>query len=185
MKLDHRTAKTVTKGNPFPLGATISSDGVNFAIYSKHGAAVFLLLFDAPGAEPTDIIHLQEHDKFIWHASVKGLKAGQLYGYKVCGEYRPEWGLRFNEAKLLLDPYGRVLAETWQAADAMVASGLADHGWTYVNIDDCWEADDHDHPSTGSTHAHRRRLGRACTRHRAPADPVHRHVDHGSNPGCG
>jgi alpha-galactosidase len=26
------------------------------------------------------------------------------------------------------------------AADAIVASGLIDHGWTYVNIDDCWEA---------------------------------------------
>jgi alpha-galactosidase len=26
------------------------------------------------------------------------------------------------------------------AADAMVASGLQDHGWTYINIDDCWEA---------------------------------------------
>jgi alpha-galactosidase len=25
------------------------------------------------------------------------------------------------------------------AADAMVTSGLIDHGWTYVNIDDCWE----------------------------------------------
>jgi alpha-galactosidase len=26
------------------------------------------------------------------------------------------------------------------AADAMVASGLNNHGWTYINIDDCWEA---------------------------------------------
>jgi len=25
------------------------------------------------------------------------------------------------------------------AADAMVASGLADHGWTYINIDDFWQ----------------------------------------------
>lgn len=25
------------------------------------------------------------------------------------------------------------------AADAMVKSGLIDHGWTYINIDDCWE----------------------------------------------
>ena len=25
------------------------------------------------------------------------------------------------------------------AADAMVASGLIDHGWTYINIDDYWE----------------------------------------------
>lgn len=24
------------------------------------------------------------------------------------------------------------------AADALVASGLADHGWAYINIDDCW-----------------------------------------------
>jgi len=26
------------------------------------------------------------------------------------------------------------------AANAMVASGLINHGWTYINIDDCWEA---------------------------------------------
>ena len=26
------------------------------------------------------------------------------------------------------------------AADAMVSSGLIDHGWTYINIDDCWQA---------------------------------------------
>jgi alpha-galactosidase len=26
------------------------------------------------------------------------------------------------------------------AADAIVSSGLIQHGWTYVNIDDCWEA---------------------------------------------
>lgn len=25
------------------------------------------------------------------------------------------------------------------AADAMISSGLADHGWTYINIDDCWQ----------------------------------------------
>ncbi len=27
------------------------------------------------------------------------------------------------------------------AADAMVNSGLIDHGWTYVNIDDCWQGE--------------------------------------------
>src|SRR5689334_1248875 len=30
-------------------------------------------------------------------------------------------------------------AKVRASADAMVRSGLADHGWTYVNIDDCWE----------------------------------------------
>ena len=36
---------------------------------------------------------------------------------------------------------GRVKeADVRGAADAMVSSGLIDHGWTYINIDDCWEA---------------------------------------------
>ncbi len=30
-------------------------------------------------------------------------------------------------------------AKVRSAADAMVQSGLVDHGWTYINIDDCWE----------------------------------------------
>src|SRR5215813_5042148 len=107
--LKHRTTKTVVKGMNFPLGASLTPDGVNFALYSKNATEVFLLLFDTPDGEPTDIIQLGNRDKFIWHALVKGLKAGQLYGYKVRGEYRPEWGLRFNEAKLLLDPYAKAV----------------------------------------------------------------------------
>ncbi len=31
-------------------------------------------------------------------------------------------------------------AKVRAAAQAMVASGLIQHGWTYINIDDCWEA---------------------------------------------
>ncbi|TAK67231.1 MAG: alpha-galactosidase [Bacteroidetes bacterium] len=30
-------------------------------------------------------------------------------------------------------------AKVRASADAMVSSGLVNHGWTYVNIDDCWE----------------------------------------------
>ncbi len=29
-------------------------------------------------------------------------------------------------------------AKVRAAADAMIAAGLVDHGWTYINIDDCW-----------------------------------------------
>ena len=108
-ELKHRTTNTVAKGKEYPLGATLNGSGVNFAVYSKHAAEVFLLLFDKPDGEPTDIIRLPNRDKFIWHAFVSGLRAGQLYGYKARGEYQPEWGLRFNEAKLLLDPYAKAL----------------------------------------------------------------------------
>jgi glycogen operon protein len=118
--LEHRTTRTVEAGRPFPLGATLGADGVNFALYSKHAAEVFLLLFDAPDGEPTDIIQLKERDKLIWHAHVQGLKAGQLYAYKVRGEHRPEQGLRFNESKALLDPYAKAITGKFRNSDNLL-----------------------------------------------------------------
>ena len=119
-ELKHRTRKTVTKGTHYPLGATLTPDGVNFALYSKQAANVYLLLFDTPSGDPTDIIELKERDRLVWHAHVSGVKAGQLYGYKVRGEYRPEWGLRFNEAKLLLDPYARAVTGKFRNTDNLL-----------------------------------------------------------------
>ena len=120
MNLEHRTTKTVAQGSPFPLGATLVADGVNFAIYSKHASDVFLLLFDTPFGEPTDVIQLRDRDKLIWHVRVKGVSAGQLYGYRVCGEYRPEWGLRFNDCKLLLDPYAKAVTGKFRNTDNLL-----------------------------------------------------------------
>ena len=107
VELVHRTTKTVEKGVHYPLGATLTHDGVNFAVYSREATEVFLLLFDRANADPTDVIALVNRDKYVWHGHVVGVRAGQLYGYKVRGPYRPEEGLRFNEAKLLLDPYAK------------------------------------------------------------------------------
>src|SRR5262249_45120738 len=120
MSLTHRTNKKVVKGREYPLGATVVEGGVNFALYSRNASAVFLLLFDKPNGEPTDVIQFQDRDKFIWHAEVRGLKAGQLYGYKLQGEYRPEWGLRFNDAKLLLDPYAKAVSGKFSNSDNLL-----------------------------------------------------------------
>jgi len=119
-ELKHRTTKSVAKGKEYPLGATLHGNGVNFAVYSKHAAEVFLLLFHTPDGEPTDIIKLANRDKFVWHAFVPGVRAGQLYGYKVRGEYRPEWGFRFNEAKLLLDPYAKAFTGKLRNVDNLL-----------------------------------------------------------------
>jgi glycogen operon protein len=51
---------------------------------------------------------------------VEGLRAGQLYGYKVRGEYRPEWGFRFNDAKLLLDPYAKAVTGKFRNVDNLL-----------------------------------------------------------------
>src|SRR5262245_34753141 len=120
MPLEHRTSKIISKGRPYPLGATLVEGGANFAVYSRNASEMFLLLFDKPDGGPTDVIRLEEREKFVWHAEVKGVKPGQLYGYKARGEYRPEWGLRFNDAKLLLDPYARAVTGKFRNTDDLL-----------------------------------------------------------------
>ena len=53
---------------------------------------------------------MSDKTKYIWHCFVHGLKAGQMYAYKVRGDYNPAKGLRFNEHKLLIDPYAKALS---------------------------------------------------------------------------
>jgi len=118
--LEHRTNKAVTRGAHYPLGATLTPAGVNFALYSQHATDVFLLLFDAADGDPTDVIRLKERDRFIWHAHVEGIQAGQLYGYKARGEYRPAFGMRFNDAKLLLDPYAKAVTGKFRNTDDLL-----------------------------------------------------------------
>jgi isoamylase len=103
-------------GGPYPLGATVHSNGTNFAIYSENATAVWVCLFDEDGKE-TDRIALQERTAFIWHGTVIGVKAGQKYGFRVDGPWEPEKGLRFNKNKLLLDPYAKAVSGSldWKA----------------------------------------------------------------------
>jgi glycogen operon protein len=114
--LEHKTKRRISDGKYYPLGATLCEEGVNFAIYSQYADQVFLLLFDRPEGEPTDIIKLENRTKYIWYTFVHGLKAGQLYGYKVKGEFRPAHGLRFNDHKLLIDPYAKALTGKFENA---------------------------------------------------------------------
>lgn len=107
--LKHKTNKKISKGSHIKLGATLSKNGVNFALYSRHADQVFVLLFYPEQAEPTDIIMLHKMKDDIWCGHVQGLKAGQLYAYKVQGRYNPKYGLRFNENKLLIDPYAKAI----------------------------------------------------------------------------
>ena len=40
------------------------------------------------------------------------VKAGQIYGYRVHGPFKPERGMRFDPRKVLLDPYGRAVVDS-------------------------------------------------------------------------
>jgi len=105
-----KTKRKVLEGRYYPLGATLGPYGVNFAVYSRNAREVYLLLFDRPDGDPTDVIRLENQARYVWYAHVQGITAGQLYGYKVRGEYDPARGMRFNENKLLIDPYAKALS---------------------------------------------------------------------------
>jgi glycogen operon protein len=101
-------------GSPYPLGATIRPAGVNFSVFSKSSARVELLLFDgAEDARPSAVIPLDppgNRTYHYWHVFVPDVQAGQIYGYRACGPFEPRRGLRFDPAKVLLDPYGKAVA---------------------------------------------------------------------------
>jgi isoamylase len=97
-------------GRPSPLGATWDGRGVNFALYSENAEAVELCLFNFPAdARPSHTFRLSQRTRNTWHAYLPGCAPGQLYGYRVHGPFNPWAGLRFNPAKLLVDPYARAL----------------------------------------------------------------------------
>jgi isoamylase len=101
-------------GASAPLGATPTGGGCNFSIFSKHAAGIELLLFDdADASRPTRVIRLDpavNRTYHYWHAFVPGVGAGQIYAYRGDGPADPARGMRFDAAKVLLDPYGRGVA---------------------------------------------------------------------------
>jgi glycogen operon protein len=52
----------------------------------------------------TRSIDLERGLGHLWHAEVKGVRAGQLYAYRVHGD-----GPRFDPSRTLLDPYARLI----------------------------------------------------------------------------
>ena len=107
--LDGRRAEGLP-GRPFPLGATPSEGGTNFAVASGIAEGMLLCLFDAAGAETQ--IPIRDYDAGIWHAFVPEVGPGQAYGYRATGPWNPGQGLRCHPTKLLLDPYAKATTGT-------------------------------------------------------------------------
>src|SRR5215469_16951008 len=105
-----RVGRPVPSGKPYPLGATFDGVGTNFSIFSEVASRVDLCLFDEAGRE--ERVTLPDETAYIHHGYFAGVGAGQLYGYRVHGPWRPSQGLRCNPDKLLLDPYGKAVHGT-------------------------------------------------------------------------
>src|SRR5258706_14981829 len=104
MKLAHSSHHTSasgalaasTAGASNPLGATITADGVNFSVFSKHATRIDLLLFDrVDDARPARVVHLDPaaHRSYhYWHLFVPRLQAGQVYGFPAPRPAAPSKG---------------------------------------------------------------------------------------------
>jgi isoamylase len=114
-------------GSPYPLGASITATGVNFSVFSFHATRAELLLFDTEDAtQPSRIIDLvpgTSRTSHYWHVHLPGIKAGQLYGYRISGPFAPDVGHRFDPEKILLDPYAKAISSRNYQRSAAARSG--------------------------------------------------------------
>lgn len=101
----------VRNGHPRPLGATVSRDGVNFALYARHATGVEILLFEHAHDDRPIWSYRFDPDANrtydYWHVFIEGVRGGQFYAYRVDGPFEARQGHRYNHNKVLVDPYAR------------------------------------------------------------------------------
>ncbi len=98
----------VWPGHTYPLGATWGPEATNFSVHAPRADGAWVCLFDDEGGETR--FPLTERNLGIWHGAVPGVAPGTTYGFRVDGPWEPHQGLRFNPAKLLLDPFARAVS---------------------------------------------------------------------------
>ena len=95
-------------GSAEKLGATVTAEGINFAVFSETASALFVSLYDEADRE-IGRFELDGHDDNIHHGLIAGIGPGARYGLRADGPYDPDQGLHFDPNKLLVDPYARRL----------------------------------------------------------------------------
>jgi isoamylase len=109
-----------TGGEPLAPGVTLLSEGTRFVVHSRYAVAMDLCLYDPQDAtREIARVRLQRAECDLWHATVSGVKAGTLYGYRAHGPWLPQNAMRFNAKKLMLDPYARAIHGTPNEAEHM------------------------------------------------------------------
>ncbi len=98
----------LNKGKPFPLGSSLTSQGVNFSLIATNAEYVEILLFEKEDSiSPKSIFKLDKtHNKGpYWHAEIKNLDEGCIYAFRV-KQKNNEINNNY-EKKVLLDPCSR------------------------------------------------------------------------------
>ena len=110
-------------------GAHWDGQGVHFSLFSELAEGVELCLFDHREApQESRRVSLERLGEAHWQVYVPEAGPGQIYGYRVHGSWDPAAGLRFNPAKLLVDPTAAALCGplVWHPALRGADSHLGD-----------------------------------------------------------
>ena len=98
----------INKGNPFPLGSSLTTQGVNFSLVATNAEFVEILLFDKEDSvSPSTILKLDQSNNTgpYWHAEIRNLNVGCIYAFRVKQKNN---AINDNfEKKVLLDPCSR------------------------------------------------------------------------------
>lgn len=111
----------IRRGRAHPLGARVTPNGVNFAVFSAHATSIEVCIFDATGERELQRFALPARTGDIWHGELishgesAGVGAGLVYALRASGPWQPEIGHRFDASRVLLDPYARKFSTTIRA----------------------------------------------------------------------
>ncbi len=100
-----------------PPGIHLNPDGTaNVALWAEGADAVDLCVF-VDGAEMR--LRLPDQTFEVFTATVRGMRPGMEYAFRVHGPWAPERGARWNAAKLVMDPYARAMTGDLRLDDAI------------------------------------------------------------------
>lgn len=108
-------------GRPYPFGATVIGNAVNFSIYSRYATSCTLVLFH--NHEKTPFLEIPFFKEFrlgnVFSMMVFDLDYENVeYGYRMDGPFDPQQGHRFDKTKILMDPYAKLITgrDVWGEA---------------------------------------------------------------------
>ncbi len=107
-----------------PLGATWRPEATNFAFHAPGATEGWVCLFDDDGVETRH--RLTEKTLGTWHGAVPDVAPGTRYGFRADGPWDPDAGQRFNQHKLLLDPFAKAVCGTFEPHRAVYGFDVDD-----------------------------------------------------------
>ncbi|CAN5752159.1 glycogen debranching protein GlgX [soil metagenome] len=102
-------------------------DSTTFAVWAPDATQVQVCLLDGPGRREGRLA-LPEQTHGVWHGEIPGVGPGQQYGLRATGPHDPAAGSRFDQRRLLVDPYARAVARSGRDHRSVVVDDRFDWG---------------------------------------------------------